>query len=188
MYLTGGFHWFHRSFGKVHSSDCMQELPLRLLTFWVTDPSAVLTKLLSFFPSGWEIPPSYPRVLSFFHPTIYIPFSSSEETHVTFSEALFSPTSGSAESKQLITLQHVTLWRTRVLSAYKELQMEHSSLCSPKKRNERSFYAHHCFIPSHCAPSATIPCFLKPGWRKWEREHFLCPRSGLNLLEGKETA
>lgn len=108
MYLTGGFHWFHRSFGKVHSNDCMQELPLRLLTFWVTDLSAVLTKLLSFFPSGWEIPPSYPRVVSFFQSTIYIPFSSSEEMYVTFSEALFSPTSGSAESKQLVTLQHVT--------------------------------------------------------------------------------
>jgi len=27
---------------------------------------------------------------------------------VTFSEVLFSPTSGSAESKQLVTLQHVT--------------------------------------------------------------------------------
>ena len=74
----------------------------------MTDPLAVLTELLSFVPSGWEIPPSYPRVLSFFHPTIYILFSSSEEMHVTFSEVSFSPTSGSAESKQLVTLQHVT--------------------------------------------------------------------------------
>lgn len=78
MWLTGGFHWFHRSFRKADSSDHLQELPLRLLTLRVTDPSAVLTELLSFFPSGWEIPPSYPRVLPFFHPTIYIPFSSSE--------------------------------------------------------------------------------------------------------------
>lgn len=104
----------------------------------MTDPSAVLIELLSFFPSGWEIPPSYPRVLSFFHPTIYIPFSSSEEMHVTFFEVSFSTTSGSAESKQLVTLQHVTSGCPRVLSAYKELQKEHSSLCSPGKRNEQS--------------------------------------------------
>lgn len=100
MELTGGFHWFHRSFGKVNSSEVV-------LTLWVTYSSAVLTELLSLFPSGWEIPPSYPRLLSFFHPTIYIPFSSSEEMHVTFSEVSFSPISDSAESKQLVTLQHV---------------------------------------------------------------------------------
>lgn len=87
--------------------NCMQERPFRLLTL-SDGPSALLTELLSLFPGGWEIPPSYPRGLSFFHPAIYIPFSSSEEMHVTFSEVSFSPTSGSAESKQLVTLQHLT--------------------------------------------------------------------------------
>lgn len=118
----------------------------------------MLTELLSLFPRGWEIPPSYPRVWSFFHPTIYIPFSSSEEMHVTFSEVSFSPTSGSAESKQLVTLQ---LAPSAVPQGAFQKQGATDGAQQPLW-NEQSFSAHHWFIHSHCVPSAAVLCVLKP--------------------------
>lgn len=75
-----------------------------------------------------------------------------------FLEDSFSPTSGSAESKQLVTLQLVPSAVPR--GAFQKQGAPDGAqqpLC-----NEQSFSAHRWFIHSHCAPSATLLCVLEP--------------------------
>lgn len=151
----------------------------------VTDLSAILTEFLSLFPSGWEIPPNYPRDLFFSSLRFIFPFHLLRNSMSHFLGSHSQPLQAVVKANSLLPFSMLLLWCTRVLSAYKE----HSSLCSPEEQKEQSFFAHHSFICSRCAHFATIPCFLKLDWGKWEREHFfLCSRSGLNLLEGKTTA
>lgn len=85
--------------------------------------------------------------------------------HVTFSEVSFSPTSGSAESKQLVTLQ---LAPSAVPQGAFQKQGATDGAQQPLW-NEQSFSAHHWFIHSHCAPSAAVLCVLKPDWSEKQR-------------------
>lgn len=139
---------------------------------WVTDLSAVLTEFLFLFPSGWEIPASYPRGLSFSSLQFIFPFHLLRNSMSHFLKSRSHPLQAVLKANSLLPFSMLLLWCTRVVSAYKELQVEHCSLCSPEEWKEQSFFAHRSFIHSCCAPFATIPCFLKLDWGKWKREHF----------------
>lgn len=173
-------------------------LLLRLVTSWRTKLSAVLTELLSVFHSTWtSLPPICIRVLSFSHPTIYIYFSSVEEMQVTFCGVLFSPTSWQCWKQAACYVSacyccdapgcslhtRSCRWSAEAFAYHKKKKREMCSFSLPTA----VFFFFHLW----CS-------FLKPDWRKWERErrkereeesvHFSCPRSGSNLVEAKGMA
>lgn len=103
--------------------------------------------------------------------------------HVTFSEVSFSPTSGSAESKQLVTLQLVPSAVPRgAFQKQGATDGAQQPLC-----NGQSFSAHHWFIHSHCAPSARLSVFWNQAEASEKEGILYVQEVDLVALQGKET-
>lgn len=136
-------------------------------------------------PVGGKSLPAIPGFCLFSTLQFIFPFHPLRKCMSRFLKSRFHPLQAVLKANSLLPLQRVTSAMHQGALCIKELQMEHSSLCSPGRRNEQSVSAHHCSVHSHCAPSATAPCFLKPDWSKGQKEHFFISKKWTKFRGGK---